>query len=308
MPGGMNGWELAREAARRRPGLGEGLGLKIAAALTKPIRMDALRSVLEGLRPRAAWAPSPAELRRAVEAGELALHLQPIVEAHSRRLVKAEALARWSHPERGMVMPDRFIPVAEGDPELADALTLWAVGEAARCQRELTARGLDLAVAVNISGVNLRDPRFADRVHEAARRAGAPPSRLILELTETAAFQDATNPAEDVLLRLRTKGFELALDDFGTGYSSLKVLKQMPFSALKIDRSFVADLLASRDSAAIVGAIVDLARHMGLQTVAEGVETEEVAAALTRLGTSALQGYLIGRPMPVADLAARHAA
>ncbi|MFC7540960.1 EAL domain-containing protein [Siccirubricoccus deserti] len=139
-------------------------------------------------------------------------------------------------------------------------------------------------------------------MQEAVRRGGAEPSRLTLELTETAAFQDPVRTA-DILLRLRIKGFELALDDFGTGYSSLKVLKQMPFSALKIDRSFIADLPTSRDSAVIVGAVIDIARHMELQTVAEGVETEEVAVALARMHIGALQGYHTGRPMPLEELA-----
>jgi EAL domain-containing protein (putative c-di-GMP-specific phosphodiesterase class I)/ActR/RegA family two-component response regulator len=289
------------EAARR---VGQGFGLTVAAALAKPVRVEALRASLEGLRSLAVWTPSAAELRQAIEAGELSLHLQPIVEARSRRPIRAEALARWTHPGRGPMPPDRFIPVAEADPELADALTLWAIGEAARCQRELAARGFDLPIAVNVSALNLRDLRFPDRVHETARRAGMAPSRLVLELTETAAFADPLR-ATDILLRLRIKGFELALDDFGTGYSSLKALQRMPFSALKIDRPFVADLITSRDSAAIVAAIVDLARHMELRTVAEGVETEAVAGALAGLGVGALQGHHIGRPMPAEALTAR---
>ncbi|GGC69083.1 diguanylate phosphodiesterase [Siccirubricoccus deserti] len=287
------------QTARR---VGEGFRLAVAAALTKPIRVEGLRSALEQLRPAVVWVPSPEELRRAINAGELMLHLQPIVEAGSRRPLKAEALARWRHPERGSVSPDRFVPVAEAHPELADSLTLWAIEAAGQCQRDLASRGLDLAIAVNISGANLRDLRFPDRVQEAVRRGGAEPSRLTLELTETAAFQDPVRTA-DILLRLRIKGFELALDDFGTGYSSLKVLKQMPFSALKIDRSFIADLPTSRDSAVIVGAVIDIARHMELQTVAEGVETEEVAVALARMHIGALQGYHTGRPMPLEELA-----
>lgn len=292
--------ERLLQTARR---VGEGLGLAVVAALTKPLRVEVLRGVLDGLRPAALWVPSPEELGRAVAAGELKLHLQPIVEAHTRRPIKAETLARWSHPQRGPVPPDRFVPVAEAHPELADALTLWAIEAAGRHQRELTARGFPLTIAVNVSAVNLRDLAFPDRVHEAVRRAGVEPSRLTLELTETAAFQEPVRTA-DVLLRLRIKGFELALDDFGTGYSSLKVLKQMPISALKIDQSFIADLLTSGDSAAIVRAMIDIARHMELHTVAEGVESEAVATALAGMGVQSLQGYHIGRPMPVEDLIA----
>lgn len=176
------------------------------------------------------------------------------------------------------------------------ALTLWAAGKAAQCQQSLAAGGADVAITVNISSINLRALDFADRLHDAVRQVGGSPGRLGLELTETAAFQDVTRTA-DILLRLRIKGFELAIDDFGTGYSSLKILKQLPFSALKIDRSFITDLLVSRDSASIVRAIIDLARHMELQTVAEGVETESVAAALEQYGIGFLQGYHISRPL-----------
>jgi EAL domain-containing protein (putative c-di-GMP-specific phosphodiesterase class I) len=293
--------ERLLQAAQR---VGEGLGLAMAGALTKPARVEALRSALALLRSAVEWAPSHQELARALEAGELALHLQPIVDSTSRQPLKVEALARWRHPERGPVPPARFIPVAEADPGLADALTLWAVEEASRQQRELAARGFDLPVAVNVSAVNLRDLGFPDRVQEAVRRGGTKSSRITLELTETAAFQDAQRTA-DILLRLRIKGFELALDDFGAGYSSLKLLKQMPFSTLKVDRSFTADLPASRDSMAIVRAVVDIARHMELQTVAEGVETEAIATALAELGVGSLQGYHTGRPMPAEELVAR---
>jgi EAL domain-containing protein (putative c-di-GMP-specific phosphodiesterase class I) len=202
------------------------------------------------------------------------------------------------------VAPDRFVPVAEGNPELSDMLTFWALERAAQYQQALTVLGLDLQIAVNVSAVNLRDLRFPDLALEVVRRAGAKAPRIAFELTETATFQDPRRTA-GVLRRLRAMGFELALDDFGTGYSTLKVLKQMPFSALKIDRCFIADLLASRDSAAIVLATIEIARHMELQTVAEGIETEEIAAALRAMGIDALQGYHIGHPMPAEKLIAQ---
>lgn len=292
--------ERRLQTARR---VGEGLGLTVVATLLKPLRVEQLRAVLETLRPSGAWLPPPDALRQAIGEGELTLHLQPIVAARSGRPIMAEALARWTRPQRGPVLPARFVAVAEADPQLADALTLWAIEAAGRHQRELAARGLDLMIAVNVSAVNLRDLDFPNRVQAALRRAGAEPARMALELTETAAIQDPLRTA-DILLRLRTMGFELALDDFGTGYASLKVLKQMPFSGLKIDQSFVADLLTSPGSQAMVKAMVDIARNMTLQTVAEGVETEAIAAALEAMGVGALQGYHIGRPMPVEALIA----
>jgi EAL domain-containing protein (putative c-di-GMP-specific phosphodiesterase class I)/CheY-like chemotaxis protein len=283
------------DTARR---VGESLGINIVGALTKPLRAAELREALNRLLPVEAWTPSAEALLHAIQAGELVLHFQPIVAAGSRRPIKAEALVRWPHPERGLVPPDCFIPVAENAPNLIEALTLWAIGEAGRRQHTLAARGLDLPVAVNISGRNLHDVRFPDRVQAIVQEAGATPSQLILELTETAAFQDPMRTA-DILVRLRIKGFELAIDDFGTGYSSLKVLKQLPVSILKIDRSFTVDMLTSPDSAAIARAIIDLARDMGLQSVAEGVETEAVAGMLQDLGVDALQGYFISRPLPI---------
>ena len=158
-----------------------------------------------------------------------------------------------------------------------------------------------MPIAVNVSPECVLDRGFPDRLERLLLRGGIPPQQLCLEIIETAAFHDPIQSA-DILARIRLKGVELTIDDFGTGYSSLKLLRQMPFSAIKIDRSFVIDMLSARDSAIIVKTIIDLARTMDLQSIAEGVETEAAARSLETLGVGFLQGYLTGRPMPVEQI------
>jgi EAL domain-containing protein (putative c-di-GMP-specific phosphodiesterase class I) len=294
----MSGLDDRVLAAAQR--MGGGLGLQIAAVLQKPVRMTELSGVLSRLQAKT-WSPSAAELSSAISANELSLDLQPILEAESRRVMGVEALVRWNHPQQGRIAPDRFIPLAESDVELIDKMTMWVIREAAQLHHELAQAGLSVPIAVNISGKNLRDTRFPDHIHGVLNELGLTSAALSLELTETAAFDDPLRTL-DVLSRLRIKGFDLAIDDFGTGYSSLKLLRQLPFSTIKIDRSFVYDMTHARDSYSIVKSVIDLARNMGLRSVAEGVETEEAASALVELGTNAMQGYLFSRPLPIEQL------
>ena len=280
--------------------LGKELHLNVVGVLAKPARAAELRAAFS-----AAYATlQPLSLDRlnsAIQADELLLEFQPIVDAVTRLPVCFEALLRWSHPTLGRVSPDRFIPLAERDPACIAALTDWVVRTAARAAVELEAAGFRLPIAVNISAQNVRDLDFPERLQAILRAAQIDPSRLIVEVTETAAFGDPVRTT-DVLVRLRLKGVELAIDDFGTGYSSLSALKHLPFSMLKIDKSFVTDLATSRDSYAIAKSVADLARNMGLSTVAEGVETEEAARILTEFGVNHLQGYLISYPLALSRL------
>ncbi len=218
-------------------------------------------------------------------------------------MLGAEALVRWNHPEQGRISPDKFIPLAEDNDELIDKLTMWVIREAGRLHRILTDTGLTVPIAVNISGKNLRDIQFPDRIQDVLDRLGLTAAALSLELTETAAFDDPLRTL-DILSRVRIKGFALAIDDFGTGYSSLKLLRQLPFSTIKVDRSFVADMTRAHDSYSIVKSVIDLAHNMGLSTVAEGVESAEAAAALVELGVDAMQGYFFSRPLSVDQLCA----
>jgi EAL domain-containing protein (putative c-di-GMP-specific phosphodiesterase class I) len=208
-----------------------------------------------------------------------------------------EALARWHHPARGVIMPDAFIPVGEREQAVIDRLTQWAVRSAGAHARQLDREGVPTPVAVNISAKNLRLLDFPDRLVDLVLGEGSSPAAITLEITESAATGDPT-VTRDILTRLRLKGFRLAMDDFGTGFSSLKALLGSPFSELKIDKSFVADVLTSPDARVIVKSTIGLAQEMGLKTVAEGVETQGVQDQLHEFGVDNIQGYHISRPMP----------
>jgi EAL domain-containing protein (putative c-di-GMP-specific phosphodiesterase class I) len=229
------------------------------------------------------------------------LHYQPLVELASGRIVGAEALARWQHPERGLLGPDEFIGLAE-ESGLIRELGAWvlrtACSEAAR-----TAYGQPstdenpLQIAVNLSTQQLADPGLSDLVASVLADTGLAPHRLMLEVTETALLADTTAALQE-LQALRRLGVQLALDDFGTGFSSLTYLKHFPLHELKIDRSFVSELSIDAASDAIVASVIHLARAIGLSVVAEGVETEQQRRGLLQLGCTLGQGYLFGRPVP----------
>jgi EAL domain-containing protein (putative c-di-GMP-specific phosphodiesterase class I) len=190
------------------------------------------------------------------------------------------------------------LPAAEADRTVIDALTDWVIDAAVDAWQLLHDRGLNMPIAVNVSTQNLHDLMLPDRVARRMEAAHMPASQLCLEITETAASRD-TARMMDVLTRMRLKGMELAIDDFGTGYSSLKALRLLPFSEIKIDRSFVADIATSRDSRVIVKSIIDLASNLEMKTVAEGVETEDAARLLEEMNVDAMQGYLIARAMQI---------
>jgi EAL domain-containing protein (putative c-di-GMP-specific phosphodiesterase class I)/DNA-binding CsgD family transcriptional regulator len=193
--------------------------------------------------------------------------------------------------------------MAEADLSSIDALTEWVLGAAIDAYAMLAQLGVSVPISVNISPHNLHDLRLPDAIDQRMRARGMPAGMLHIEVTETSALANTTNTL-DVLSRFRLKGMKLSIDDFGTGYASLKLLQQMPYSEIKIDRSFVAALPRSRDATAIVQSIIDLAANMGMGCVAEGVESDEIAALLEQMGVSNLQGDLIARPMPVEAVAA----
>ncbi len=277
--------------------LARSLGLNLAAALAKPIRVKELEVILEQLRSNE--QPITAEtLLAGIRGEELSLELQPIVTRQPRVLVKLEALVRWNHPKLGCLPPGEFLHVAEANREVIDALTDWVIDAGVDAWQVLHRHGLNVPIAINVSTQNLHDLLLPDRVARRMAASNMPATQLCLEITETAASQD-TPRMMDILTRMRLKGMELAIDDFGTGYSSLKALRQLPFSEIKIDRSFVADMTTSRDSRAIVKSIIDLAANLEMKTVAEGVETEDTAQLLEELNVDAMQGYLISRPMAI---------
>lgn len=236
-------------------------------------------------------------LRSALEGNELELFYQPKVDYTNRRLAGVEALLRWRHPLHGYIGPAEFIPVAE-DSGLIVPVGAWVLRTACRQAAAWDAEGREpIGISVNISVVQLKDPKFVDIVADALSKSGLAAPRLELELTESLLMEDVESNLA-VLNRLRDLGVQLAIDDFGTGYSSMSYLKRFPITSLKIDRTFVSDLPGGRENAAITEAIIALARALGLKTVAEGVETEAQAQMLANGGCDYLQGFLFSKPIP----------
>ena len=240
------------------------------------------------------------ELRHAVEHDHLTLLFQPRISLGSRTADSAEALLRWNHPERGIVLPERFVPFAEQTGYIK-AVTRWVLNSVFRQCAAWHERGIDLRISVNISTRDLHTPDFPRSLAELAGAHGMKPDAISLEVTESAVMEDPVHALE-ILERLHTMGVRLSIDDFGTGYSSLAYLKRLPVDELKIDKSFVMGLVRDRDDAAIVRATIDLAHHMGLSVTAEGVEEASVLETLRRLGCDQAQGNFISPPLPAAAL------
>jgi len=237
------------------------------------------------------------QLRHAVERGEFLLFYQPKVDVTTRRITGAEALIRWKHPELGIVSPAKFIPIAE-ETGLIVEIGQWVLRTACAQVKAWTQAGLPaLSVSVNVSTAQFKQRKVWHAVRGALERSGIMPGQLILELTESMLMENA-NDSIDMLNELKEIGVKISVDDFGTGYSSLSYLSRFPIDELKIDRSFVSGLPVDRNGAAIVGAIIALARELGLKTVAEGVETDEQLQFLLSRHCDQYQGYLCSRPAP----------
>jgi EAL domain-containing protein (putative c-di-GMP-specific phosphodiesterase class I) len=273
--------------------LGRERGLNMAGTLPKPFRLEAARALLE--RFKALPRPSAEELAEAIKTDQLFLEYQPKLDCHDRTVSGVEALVRWQHPSRGRLPPDQFIPTAEQDG-LIDPLTDWVFRAAVRQATAWAGAGLLLDVAVNLSARNLDRADLPDRLAQRCNAFGVEPETVILEVTESAAMCEPLVTLE-VLTRLRIKGFRLSMDDFGTAYSSLVQLQRMPFSELKIDRSFVSGMSEDRNCTVICRIICNLARELGLRSIAEGVESEDAWDALKAMGCDAAQGYHISRPI-----------
>ena len=236
------------------------------------------------------------DLRRAIAEGQFELHYQPLLCFSSNVMTGCEALLRWRHPERGMVPPLDFIPLAE-DTGLINEIGDWVMRTACA---EAASWPSDIRIAVNVSPVQLKSPTLALRIAGALSAAGLTPERLEVEITEAVLISD-DNVALGILHQLHDMGVRIALDDFGTGYSSLSYLKRFPFDKIKIDRCFVSDIGAG-SSSAIVQAVVSIAAASNMTTTAEGVETGAQQSALRELGCTEMQGYLFSAPKPAAEL------
>jgi diguanylate cyclase (GGDEF)-like protein/PAS domain S-box-containing protein len=240
------------------------------------------------------------DLRHAIERNELFLHYQPKIELLTGAIVGAEALVRWQHPERGLVPPDQFIPVAE-ECGVIVPIGRWVLSEACRQARAWQMEGLaPMCIAINVSSVELRSPGYASAVRAILAETGLEPRQLELELTETFLMQDSNSTAE-VLKELKDIGVLLALDDFGTGYASLTHLKRFPIDTLKIDRSFVRDLTTDADDAGIVTAVIGMGKNLHMPVVAEGVETPEQLEFLQEHNCPQGQGFYFSRPVPAVE-------
>jgi PAS domain S-box-containing protein len=285
-------------------------GLRVLGQVQKPVTPEQMAGLLSRRVPprarrRPASAPleaSPQSIRDGIARDEFTVWFQPKVDAGTLRPVGVEALARWQHPDHGILSPDVFIGVAEREGlvgELSQVLASRALMEGAR----LHEAGFALSIAVNLSGLWLDDLQLPDFMLATTQAAGLRPSDLILEVTETGVMKELTT-ALDVLSRLRLKGFGLSIDDFGIGYSSFEQLDRIPFTELKLDRSFVSKGATDPTARAILQGSMDMARRMALATVAEGVETEAGLELVRAMGCDRVQGYLIAAPMPTTELIA----
>jgi EAL domain-containing protein (putative c-di-GMP-specific phosphodiesterase class I)/ActR/RegA family two-component response regulator len=282
-------------SARR---LGSAHGLDVIAALEKPLNIAALNALFDQVS-AGARVGSSADLAQAVASGQFTLHYQPVIDMKTRRVKGAEALARWAHPNRGLLLPDAFLEQVINDglmQALTDVVVQSSVAQATRWAQA----GEDLILSMNVTASTLLDLTLPDRIVDLCKRHRIPPEKLILEVTETEAMRDIARTM-DVLLRMRIRNIGVSIDDFGTGHSSLRELQRMPFSEMKIDKSFVLEMVSNKDSAVIVNSIIDLAHNLGLKVIAEGVENVDIWRMLAERGCDYAQGFFMGKPMPAAE-------
>lgn len=287
-------------SARR---LGSAHGINVIGTQEKPIDITALRTTLDML----ASAGSAAEDKKVnvdsktLKAEEILLYYQPIVDIETGRIKGVEGLARWKHPTQGIVTPDHFIDKL--DTKAMDELCAEVMQQSTRDLASVHKAGFALSMSINMTASNLIDLGVPDKMDELCRAQNIPNEKINIEVTEGEAMRDVRR-IMDVLTRLRLRGFGVAIDDFGTGYSSLRELQRMPFSSMKMDKSFVMDLAENRDSQVIAATIIDLGHNLGMKVVAEGVETAGVWKFLKERGCDYAQGYLVSKPVPIEKLLA----
>ncbi len=297
----MSGMDLkVLESARH---FAKAHALQVSDIVSKPARVDDLNRVFGRLKASHQLPPTRAEFLAAIENNEFVLHLQP--KAQIRPPLEAgqcciplgfEGLVRWQSPTRGLVMPDRFIPLlatAGVSRQFSEHIFDLALATLKRWKEA----GVEARLAINMSASDVEDVSLADRLWSRCIGSGVDHQRITIEITESAAMEHPET-ALDVLTRLRLRGFSLSLDDFGTGYSSLVQLQRLPFGELKIDRSLISDCTSSQQTGIIVKAIIDLGHNLGLSVVAEGVEDSETLDLLRTWSCDLVQGYFLARPLP----------
>lgn len=284
--------------------LGRARSLDIIAYIGKPINLEKFQALLSSTTSDKSTAPLIAstdtepsfeELQWAISHEQLILHYQPQINISTGGIIGVEALVRWQHPERGVINPDRFIPLAE-KKGLIGSITHWVIEHAVKQKQRWHEQGLDLLVSVNISAVDITSLTLPEQLANLLDNNQLDPTTLMLEVTESALMGELVTSL-DTLTRLRLKGVGLSIDDFGTGYSSLSQLHRVPFTELKIDRSFVANVNTDEEAKAIVKTCIVLGHELNMQVVAEGVETQEQAEILTLLGCDVGQGYFYSKPV-----------
>jgi EAL domain-containing protein (putative c-di-GMP-specific phosphodiesterase class I)/AmiR/NasT family two-component response regulator len=291
--------------------LGQAHKLRVLASIRKPLDsksfFPAIKKALSTFHlPRTTevknqqYIGDHQSLVRALDNDEFELHYQPQVTISGRRLSGIEALIRWNHPDHGLIYPDTFLPVVENNG-LIDDVTGWVLENATRQAARFYREGMKVNVSVNVSAINIRALTFPEQLSSMLTNHDMDPSHLMLEITESALMGEVVTSL-DILTRTRLRGIRLSIDDFGTGYSSLQQLHRAPFSELKIDRSFVANIRHDAEARSIVKICAMLGRELGMSTIAEGVEDEQTLSILTDLGCDIVQGYLIASPMPVDSL------
>lgn len=293
--------ETTREIAAKR-------GLNVIGALQKPVSIDELDALLrmpsegldQGSTPAKSQTFADREILSALRSGQIHPHYQPKISLSQLVCSGVEALARWSHPVHGILGPNTFLPrlLALGhSDELASRMFSAAADDLAELRRD----GFDVKVALNVEGEQLADSGFPDRMSDIATERGLKPSDFVLEVTEHGVVARLFNTIENVL-RLRLRGFSVSIDDYGTGHSTMSQLQRLPFSELKIDKSFIDRLPNCAKSRSIVASTIELAHRLGLNAVAEGVETPDQTRTLAEMGCSSVQGFLLAKPMNIGAL------
>ena len=285
-------------SARR---LGSAHGLDVVGALEKPLNISVLDALFDQVTTTIGVLgdTAKADLAQAIASGQFTLHYQPVIEMATKRVKGAEALVRWTHPHRGLLPPETFLEHVVNDGlmhALTDVVVQTAVTQAALWHRN----GENMTLSMNVTASTLLDLTLPDRLTDLCKQMAVPPEKLILEVTETEAMRDVTRTM-DVLLRMRLRNIGVSIDDFGTGHSSLRELQRMPFSEMKIDKSFVMDMTTNKDCIVIVNSIIDLAHNLGIRVIAEGVEDATVWRMLMDKGCDYAQGFFMGKPMPATE-------
>jgi EAL domain-containing protein (putative c-di-GMP-specific phosphodiesterase class I) len=282
-------------SARR---LGSAHGLDVVAALEKPLSIQTLNNFFDLVTNNGKGAVV-VDHAQAIASGQFMLYYQPVIEIATRRVKGVEALARWQHPERGLVLPDEFLENITNEG-LMQVLTDFVIKTSVRQAAAWKLAGEHITLAMNVTASTLLDLTLPDKIADMCKQHDVLPEILILEVTETEAMRDVTRTM-DVLLRMRLRNIGVSIDDFGTGHSSLRELQRMPFSEMKIDKSFVVDMARNRDCAVIVNSIIDLGHNLGLKVIAEGIEDMRVWEMLRDKGCDFAQGFYMGRPMPASE-------